>query len=260
MGHIHLGTLPKTKKWTDVVAELSAGAPDRTVVASSARAAERDLLGAANDPVFVEAVRILLSVPLAARGKDFGLALRDAQLHVGDRPDLFEIVAACMARLDEVARLHGRPSDLGELAARALAQTLTDSISSDLPGLFEATPDDVQSSTRRLSYSKGIAALSRAYFGNLVSTALEYWLDRALPLQIGGQSRFENVAERGAFHVALRQYTSEATRIIQEFSGGWYGKTLHEKGGFDTQDAAVFGSVSLKKISAELHVRWVHDA
>ncbi|WP_417208433.1 hypothetical protein [Antarctobacter sp.] len=40
----------------------------------------------------------------------------------------------------------------------------------------------------------------------------------------------------------------ETTRIIREFSGGWYGKTLHREGGFNSVEAARFGHVALKKI------------
>ncbi|WP_374433339.1 hypothetical protein [Tabrizicola sp.] len=259
MGHIHLGVLPKTKKWREVVGAIIEGSPDRQIVAASARAAENDLLSAANDPVFVEAVRLLLSIPLAARASDFGDGLRNLDLQVGASPGLFEIVAASMARLDEVARESIRSTDLGELAARSFAQTLNESISADLPGLFEATPEDVQAVIRRLSYSKGIAAFSRAYFGNLVAASLSYWLDRTLSLQVGPDRRFESVSRRTEFDVALRQYTSEATRIIQEFAGGWYGKTLHEAGRFGAHEAQIFGAVALRKITEGLRVRWVDD-
>lgn len=259
MGHIHLGTLPTSKKWRDVVAEITESAPAGHIVAASARAAEKDLLSATDDRVFVEAVRLLLSIPHAARSGDFGDALRKVELQVSSEPGLLEIVAASMARLDEVARNRGRSSDLGELASRALARTLTETISADLPGLFETTPQDVRISAQRLSYSKGIAFLTREYFGNLVGSVLSYWLDRTLPLQIGEARRFDTVARRGEFDLALRQYTTEATRIIQEFSGGWYGKTLHEKGEIDARAAAVFGAVSLKKICEELRERWIEN-
>lgn len=260
MGHIHLGVLPKSKLWRDVVAELIGGAPDGRVVSASARAAEKDLLRAANDPVFVEAVRLLLSIPLAARDENFSDGLRKAELQISDSPGLFEIVASSMARLDQVARETAQNSDLGELASRALAKTLTDSISTELPGLFEATPADVQIATRRLSYANGISPFARSFFGNLLSSSLAYWLDRTLPLQISDAGRFDDVSARSDFDGVLRQYSSEGTRIIQEFSSGWYGKTLHDKGGFEGSDAARFGAVCLKKICEELRLRWADDA
>jgi len=164
-----------------------------------------------------------------------------------------------MSRLDDVAGVRGRLSDFGEIASRALARTLVDGVTPELPGLFTPTSNDVQLALRRLSYSKGIAAFSRIYFGNLISAVLSYWLDRTLSLQVGENRRFDNVAARSRFDAALGQYTSECTRIIQEFAGGWYGKTLHEVGGFGRDQALRFGAVALKKISEELRTRWPAD-
>ncbi|MCB2136633.1 MAG: hypothetical protein KDE08_11940 [Rhodobacteraceae bacterium] len=260
MGHIHLGVLPKTTAWRDVISKITEGTPDQQIVGASARAAEKDLLAAADDPVFVEAVRLLLTIPFAARSADFAAALRQADLQITGTPGVLEIVAASMARLDHVARKLGRPSDLGELASRALAKTLTDCISADLPGLFGSTPEDVRLSARSLSYAKGVAYLTRTHFGSLVGSVLSYWLDRSLPLHIGAERRFDNISGRNGFDAALQQYTAEATRIIQEFSGGWYGKTLHDKGQITTADAIKFGAVSLKKINSELRERWAEDA
>jgi hypothetical protein len=259
MGHIHLGVLPRSKKWREVVDLLAGGSTPNIVIAASARAAEKDLLNAAQDPVFVEAVRLLLLIPLAARSKDFGDALRTQGLQITGEISLFSLVNAAMACLEEVRRAENQRNDLGELATRSLARTFVDCIGGEFPGLFDATSADVQATTRKLSYSNGIAFLCRNFFGDLVETTLSYWLDRVLPLHVGTGQRFESVAARGAFDVALRQYSSEATRIIQEFSGGWYGKALHEKGTIGSQDAKVFGAVALKKICAELQTRWDSD-
>lgn len=256
MGHIHLGVLPRTRKWRDVVDLLAGGAASSDVIAASAAAAEKDLLAAARDPVFVEAVRLLLSIPLAARSSGFEGALRDAGLRPEGEIGIFSLVRSAMSRLDDVAREQGRRRDLGELASRALARTLGDCIGGELPGLFDVTAADVQAITRKLSYSSGIAFLSRSFFRDLVGTTLSYWLDRVLPLHVGPGQRFENVSARAEFDMALRQYSHEATRIIQEFSGGWYGKVLHEKGVIGTQEATVFGAVALKKISEESRTRW----
>jgi hypothetical protein len=246
--------------WKDVAALLSEGAADDRVIAASARAAERDMLGATDSPAFIEAVRLLLAIPLAARAADFGEALRTIGLDIRDRPGLFELISSVSEQVDRSGGSAGRRSDLGELSARALVSVLSDSIGDNLPGLFETSPADVQSAARKFSWSRGIAELSRAFFGQLVSGALSSWLDRTLALQIGDGRRFADVAERGTFDVVLDQYSRESTRIIQEFAGGWYGKTIHEKGRIDRHDAAVFGAVALKKIVDELRLRRAPDA
>ena len=260
MGHVRLAVLPRSVFWKDVVALLESDADDAAVVAASARAAEKDMLEAAQGPVFVESVRLLLSVPLAARSTEFGLALREIGLAVRDQPSLIDLVAAAGDRLDRTARDTGSRSDFDELSARALVATLSTSIGDALPGLFDAGPSDVQDIARRFSWSRGISELSRSYFGQLVSGSLSSWLDRTLALQIGEGRRFGTVADRSRFDVALAQLSSEATRIIREFAGGWYGKTIHEKGAIGSRDAAAFGHVALKKIVAELRLRRDPDA
>lgn len=235
-----------------------ASTPD--IIAASAKAAERDLLGATSDPAYVEAVRLLLGIPFAARSDDFGQALRDLDLQISDRPELMDLVAAVTQRLDDVRIGSSASADLGEIAARALTATLSGTIGRELPGLFGATPEDVQAAARKLSWSKGVAELSRSFFARLTSDTLSYWLDRTLSSHIGPERRFTDVGDKTRFDQELGVYTSEATRIIQEFSGGWYGKTLHRDGQIGSHQAAVFGAVALKKIVSEMRERNRADA
>lgn len=254
MGHIHLGVLPNDRKWKDVVALLTDGASAADVVAASAAAAERELLAAAKDPVFVEAVRLLATIPAAARAEDFGQALRDADVPIQGPPGLLSLVAATGRRLDEVARTRQKPSDIGELSRRALLSTLSHHIGDQLPGLLDTTPRDVQRASAVLANSRSFASFARSFFNQLVSEALRSWLDRTLSAQVGSGRHFAAVKERAAFDMALLQYSSEATRIIREFAGGWYGKTLHREGRIDSHHAAAFGAVCFKKITEELRV------
>ncbi|MBW4976450.1 hypothetical protein KZZ08_22830 [Roseovarius mucosus] len=257
MGHTTLGVLPKTRYWNEVADLLAGTAPHNAIFAASAQAAEKDLLQATDDPVFIEAVRLLLAIPAAARAQDFGNALREQNLLVTDRPGLLDLISATTRRLDQVRAADGGRSDLGELAARALSKTLTTSIGDTLPGLFDATPDDVQTTARKLSWNKSVSEYTRCFFGSLVSGSLSYWLDRTLDRHIGDGHRFTDVAARNAFQSDLDQFAWESTRIIREFSGGWYGKTLYRDGGFNSVEAARFGSVALKKIVDDLRTRQV---
>ena len=252
MGHIHLGVLPASKLWREVVALLENGSPVEDVIRASALAAERDLTSAADDPIFVECVRLLTMIPLAARSENFARALRDLGIPSQDDPDLMSILAATGQRLDLFTRDIGRGSDFGELSRRALLSTLGSAVSEALPGLFEASSSDVRHATKDLSRSSGFSAYARAFFTRLLSDTLSNWLDRTLSTHVGPDKRFADMGKRMAFDQALGQYCSEATRIIREFSGGWYGKTVHREGKVDTRHAAIFGAVSFKKITEEL--------
>ena len=49
------------------------------------------------------------------------------------------------------------------------------------------------------------------------------------------------------FDGELAYFAAEATRIIKEFSGGWYGKTLHSEGGFGTAKPPLSGRSHSKR-------------
>ena len=133
--------------------------------------------------------------------------------------------------------------------------TFSQRLGGAVPGLFETTPDYLRIAARQFSWSQGIAEITRSYFSTLVASSLSHWLDRTLAMHVGEGQRFADSGTRSSFDVAIQHYSYEASRIIQEFSGGWFGKTIHDKGRIDTGDAARFGAVCLKKIVAELRQR-----
>lgn len=92
----------------------------------------------------------------------------------------------------------------------------------------------------------------RAFFTRLTRDTLSNWLDRTLSTHVGPNRRFAHAGQRGDFDVALGQYCSEATRIIREFSGGWYGATIFREKTITRERAAGFGYVAFKKIGEEL--------
>jgi hypothetical protein len=251
MGHIHLATLPGSKRWREVVELLDERAGVGDIVAASAVAAERDLTSAASDPILVAAVRLLALVPQAARGEDFGERLRELGIAVPDAPMLGDLTVGVALALEQ-AQSTGPRTDFGEIARRALVGTLSAQVGGALPGLFEAGAGDVQQAAVQLGRPDGFSRAARSFFGRLLADTLGYWLDRTVSAEIGPGARIESLRDRDAFDRALEQYCSEATRIICEFSGAWYGKTLFREGTITTEGAAAYSFVAMKKITEEL--------
>lgn len=252
MGHIHLGRLPASRKWTDVAQLIAQGASVDALAAASAIAAEREFSAAAKDPMFVEAVRLLALIPQAARADDFAKALMDIGIDVPANPSLMDLTVATTNALDRFANRESMRSDFGEIAARALADCLASNIGSRLPGLFEHNAAEVQAEAARLGNSEAFSTISRQFFGRLVNETLSSWLSRGLSAHVGKDRAFTGAADRSAFDAAMRQYCTEATQIIKVFAGGWYGKTLFREGTITSERAAAFGAVAFKKITEEL--------
>lgn len=259
MGHIHLATLPSTKRWREVVDLLDDRAGFEEVVAASAIAAEKDLAEAARSPTLAAAVRLLAMVPQAARSDAFGNSLRRLGIAAPDAPMFGDLTVGVATTLEREQRAGAR-TDFNEIVRRALVGTLSAQISDALPGLFEADARDVQRAAAALGRPDVFSRTARAFFGRLLADTLGYWLDRTLSAEIGPGARIGSLGERQAFDQALDQYCSEATRIIREFSAAWYGKTLFREGTISGDRAAAFSAVALRKITAELQRKRVDRA
>ena len=75
MGHQHLGTLPHSLKWRQVVHLISGGADVQDIAAATSAAAEQQMSDASNDPAVKHAVWLLTQIPTAARKDNFAYEL-----------------------------------------------------------------------------------------------------------------------------------------------------------------------------------------
>jgi hypothetical protein len=253
MGHVRLGTLPKTQKWRQVISLIAGGADVERIAAGSANAAENGLERASDDKGLAHAFWLLTQIPQAARTANFSERLRELGLDVSSEPTLLEIVAAYTGAIDSHVRR--KRTDLGEMAQLAGSETLSSVGGRELPSLFGPTATDVQSALAKLGSSDRFSIVARDFFSRLTSRSLGYFLSRELSKHVGPNKRFAAVGEHSDFNAALDLHCREASRIIKEFSSEWYGKTLQQEKAI-TQDAARrFAHVAFKKLRAELRQR-----
>ena len=125
MGHQHLGTLPGSRKWRQVIDLISGGADVQDVAAATSAAAENQMADASNDAAVKHAVWLLTQIPIAARQEDFASELRKLGLRVGDRPSLIEVAAAMTDAVDRYVAKTGGRTDLGEMAQLSAVESLT---------------------------------------------------------------------------------------------------------------------------------------
>jgi hypothetical protein len=260
LGHIRLGTLPKTQKWNQVVGLIAGGAELDGIAAASAEAAEYGLERASKDEGLAHAFWLLAQIPQAARRENFSERLGELGLHVSTQPTLLEIVAAFTRAVDGRVLEAGKRTDLGEMAQLAGSETLASLVGSELPSLFGPTATDVRLAVARFGSSDRFSILARDFFSRLTSRSLGYFLSRELSKHVGPNKRFAAVGEHSDFNAALDLHCREASRIIKEFSGGWYGKTLQQEKAITRDEARRFAHVAFKKLRAELRKRRDADA
>jgi len=252
MGHVRLGNLPRTRKWQEVVGLIEGGAGSAQVANATITAAERGLNLASEDKGLVETLWLLTQLPLAARGDNFAEALRSAGLDVSDEPGLMEEVGAFSDAIDRRLSNNGGRTDLGEMAQMAASETLSKVIGERTHSLFGTTPQDVENAFSGLATNKQFSNFAKDFFSRLTNKCLDYFVDRAVSYHLGEGKRFRTLAQQGEFTKALETHCREASRIVEEFSGGWFSKTNWEKGGISRQDAAGFAHIAMGKLVAEL--------
>jgi hypothetical protein len=213
-------------------------------------ASQGGLIHAAKDPGLVYVVWLLTQVPLAARGDDFASRLRKIGLTVSDSPGLLEVVGGFTGAVDAHLRRIGGRTDLGEMAQMAASETLAALGTPRNASLFETTAPKVQETIRSFSTSKQFGVLAREFFARLSKKYLTYFLSRELSNYVSADGRFSNIDKHAEFNQSLDLYCRQASRIVEEFSGGWYSKT-HFKGGITQAKAAGFVHIALKKLRAE---------
>src|SRR5829696_4484940 len=244
MGHIRLGTLPKTQKWNHVVSLIAGGADVERIATASADAAEHGLERASQDEGLAHAFWLLTQIPQAARQSNFSERLWELGLTVSSKPTLLEIVAAFTRAVDGHVRGSGKRSDLGELAQHSASETLASLAGRELPSLFGPTATDVQQALAKLGTSDRFSIVARDFFSRLTSRSLGYFLSRELSKHVGPNKRFAEVGEHSDFNAALDLHCREASRIIKEFSGGWYGKTLQQEKTISQDQARKFAHIA----------------
>ena len=252
MGHIRLGNLPRTRKWQQVVSLIEGGARAPQIANATIAAAEKALELAAKDKGLVETVWLLTQLPLAAQNDNFAHALQSSGLDVSDSPGLMEVIGAFSDAVDKKMANNCGRTDLGEMAQMAASETMIQIIEPRTQSLFGTTPDDVKNAFSSIATNRQFGLFARDFFAQLTNKCLDYFVSRAIHDHVGEGRRFRTLAQQGEFTKALGIHSREASKIVGDFSGGWFSKTNWEKGGISRQDAEGFAHVAMNKIVAEL--------
>jgi hypothetical protein len=251
VGHIRLGELPRTRKWGEVVDLIAAEGDAASIAAATMRAADEGFQRAAKDEGVGRAIWLLTQLPLAARRDDFRERLKALGLVVTSAPGLPDLIGAYSDAVDSHMRRSGGRTDLGEIAQMAAAETLASTLGARTQTLFGAGPEDVRIALAGLATTRQFGQLARSFVANFTRRFLTFYLSRELPNHVGGSRRFANSSEQAEFDKALDLHCRQASRIVEDFAGGWFSKTNWERG-IGPADARSFAWVALKKVRAEL--------
>lgn len=252
MGHTRLGKLARTRRWLQVIGMLQAGASAAQVARATMIAAELGFTAAANDQGLLQTFWLLTQLPLAARSPAFVENLREAGLPVSDKPSPMELLSSFSQAVDSIAAKTGRRTDVGEMAETAALEVLTHYMEPRTKNLFGTTTQDVQSALASAGTNRQFSMLAQRFFANFTRRCLDYFVSREVANHVGPGQRFPTLQGKRSFDEALEAHSNQASRIVEDFAGGWFSKTNWEKQGISREAAKGFLHVAMKKLVSEL--------
>lgn len=258
MGHVRLGRLPATRKWKDVVKLLGGAEVEISSLAEAVeRACDRSLADAVKDPAFVEALWLFLKIPQAARADNFAGELGKLGLEVPNDPTLTDVLVAIDGALEDVRLQKDKAlSDFGLIAKNAAISALRSLINDRSPSLWAPTQEDERTTLATFASTEHFGELTQRFFTKLLAGHLQYFLDRAIPEQIGPGGAIQSVTDTRTLDETISQHCSETTVIMRAFARDWLGKNrFHQNRELSRLDATGFAAHAFTKIRSELSRR-----
>jgi hypothetical protein len=255
MGHTRLGRIPKTRKWSEIVALLgeTGKLPTEDLATISRRVLDATKTGlklAADDPGVRYAFFLLTQLALASRKDDWSSRLSTLGISLPADATVFDLTAEVQGAIDDHLLSHGPRTDIGEIAQQAIGEALAATAGGQTPSMFLGGAENLQDALRGFSTKAGFADLGQKFFGQLLSRYLNFFLSRATADAVG-RGRIAQLGDLNSFNDALVRHCEQSAHIVRDFCGEWYSKTEFQEG-IDLQNASRFVAVALEKLQAEM--------
>jgi hypothetical protein len=261
VGHTRLGTLPKTRKWNDLVEQIAgtltgsvaagATADIQVIAAQTLDASSKALDKVARDSGVRYTFYLLTQVALASRTSKWEDALADHGIHLTSDSTVFDLTVEVQGAIDRyIRRGPFGATDLSEMAQQSAGEALLSLAGLRTPSLFSGGSADAQNAIRSLSTKTGFGKLGQRFFGRFVARFLNFYLSRVTAATLGRQ-RLQDLGDIAQFNKALEMHCDQSARIVRDFCGEWYSKTEYQKG-IDLGNASTFLAIAVKKLGKEL--------
>jgi hypothetical protein len=262
VGHTRLGTLPKTRKWNELLKHIAqprlssnvaetAAADVNAIAARTLGASQHALAKVAQDPGVGYTFYLLTQLALASRTSDWETALDQHGIRLSSASTVFDLTVELQGAIDRyLLRTQPGPTDLSEMAQQSAGEALLSLAGLRTANLFGGSSADAKNAIRSLSTKAGFGKLGQRFFGRFVARFLNFYLSRATAATLGS-TRVQNLGDIAEFNKALDLHCQQSARIVRDFCGDWYSKTEYQKG-IELSDASKFVAVAVKKLGKEL--------
>jgi len=259
MGHLRIGSLPRTKKWIAVVAAIGdiSGISESSfseLAEKTLDASNRSLRQLPNDLALQKCFQFLIALSVAGKSTDVLNSAKGLGLTIEGNPTKLQLSKSLRNWLSELNPSAYNP-EFASLARKATIDTVATWINkhSDTPQLnLFLNSEDPFKAWRSAASGGGFSELSRSFFANFTQRYLNYFLSRTASSQIQTleeRKRFSSAIHNNAELIATHAF--ETSKLVQSFSAGWYNKHTSEQKIPSLQKIQGYLKHSLEKIREE---------
>lgn len=231
MGHERVGYLPKTKKWSSIVEEISLFSEANNNVAEISRQTTKNVRSRFHnieaDAGVQSAFEFLVLLSVLPKQEDWQGYLKKQRIEISDNFSLIELAQAAKGYIEK----YQESKEYGTFARQALIDTISEwatsrSVQKNL--FFDANQNPLEVWAPSAN-GAGFCELSRSFFSKFTERYLKYFLERETAIRIN------NIFDLSAFntnlekHIAeISQHAFETSKITQSFAAGWYNKNVKD--------------------------------
>lgn len=260
MGHVRLGTLPRTRAWKNVIELIADGGDAAEIASATVEAADKAFGVIQNDKGFIQTVELMKELAVAARSDNPAEHLEAIGIKLPEQPSVADVGIALSQAIDQTVASQGPQSDYNELARDALIGSVMEHLNNRYGTLIPASGDEITRALADLGKTREFGKLSRTFFGTLTNKSLEYFLSKTIGTQIGESQRFATTNQVALFKNALQTHCQEASEIVERFSEKWFSKNYYtEDGDISAKKTYGFGAYAMRKMRDELKMRAQDD-
>ena len=253
MGHERTGSLPRTTKWTSIIADLGAlgGLGDVTVpdIAQRTLDAVRTRYERIHTDAGVQAAFAYI-LSLATDCYNRSETRSTTGLDLDDNPSPLRIAAA----LNSWVSNHADSREYAEIARRAGGDTIVHWTRAKAAQgkLFESSTN-ARGVWRDAATAAGFCEVSRVFFAKFTERYLRYFLEREASAQLHSIEAREDFSRNLASHIdTISRHAYETSKITQSFAAGWFNNNVRDRHP-SADKIEGFLALSFGKLQEELH-------
>jgi hypothetical protein len=254
MGHERVGYLPKTKRWSKIVENITAFSTSNNNVSEITKETTKNVRSRfkniEQDNGVVAAFKYLVYLAHASKLSDPAAFLTTKSISLTQNFSIFDLTKSAQNYISK----NQNSKEYSTFAIQSIIDTISQwsqkhEVQQTL--IFDSNKNSFDS-WRKAADGSGFCELSRTFFSKFTERYLKYFLEREASSKIKSLYDKQQFIKNLETHVQdISQHAFETAKIAQSFSAGWYNNNAKDKLPTDSSLRG-FLSFAFQKLNSEL--------